>query len=192
MFREPRWWYHYWKRKGHISKGLESAYRKIDSSYLYDNREVAFNAGEENIVHRYKINLFENYALIRPYFDQSDKGYVIPIESTSCNYGGKRHWFLCPNPKCNKRVKILYLCNMLFLCRNCLRLGYSSQVREPHMRYLYMKDKIEELLKRKGGDVYTRPRYMHQKTFDELRDKYWDYEDKIDQYLMKHYPLFIE
>ena len=25
---------------------------------------------------------------------------------TSCNYGGKRQWFVCP--KCNKRVAILY------------------------------------------------------------------------------------
>ncbi len=192
MFRDSRWWYHYWKRKGHISKGLESAYRKIDSSCLYDNRGGSFNAGEENIVHGYNIKLFEDYALIHPYFDKNGIKYKIPVVNTPCNYGGKRHWFLCPHPKCHKRVKNLYLYYGVFLCRKCFRLGYRTQTQEPYMRCLYMKDKIEELLKNKGGDIYTKPWYMHQKTFDALRDKYWDYEDKIDQYLMKYYPLFIK
>lgn len=30
--------------------------------------------------------------------------YIVPIVYSSCNYRGGRHWFQCPNKKCNKRV----------------------------------------------------------------------------------------
>jgi hypothetical protein len=191
MFRDSRWWYHYWKRKGHISKNLEFSYKKIDSAELYDNRKEPFENGEENYIHGYKIILFKDYVLIKLFQNEPKFQYSISIATTACNYGGERHWFICPNPTCKKKAKILYLHNYVFVCRKCLNLGYYSQRRLPHMRYILMRDKIEEKLKSKGGDIHTKPKYMHKKTFDKLRDKYWEYENKAEEYLMKHYPLFL-
>ena len=67
MYRDSRWWYYYWIRKGHIPKRLESSFIKIDSAYLYNNREVPFEKGEENFVHGYRVILFEDSVLVEYY-----------------------------------------------------------------------------------------------------------------------------
>jgi hypothetical protein len=45
--------------------------------------------------------------------------YEIPLSWTSCNYGGKRPWFICPGEGCGRRVAMLYSRHGYFLCRNC-------------------------------------------------------------------------
>ncbi|MEW5924344.1 MAG: hypothetical protein AB1746_10185 [Candidatus Zixiibacteriota bacterium] len=57
----------------------------------------------------------------------SERRYVIHYESTSCNYGGKRWWFLCPD--CGRRCRVLYLPSnqVYFSCRVCHNLTYESQ-----------------------------------------------------------------
>ncbi len=50
--------------------------------------------------------------------------YQLTISWTPCHLGGERPWLHCPS--CDRRVAKLYG-STLFLCRNCLRLNYSSQ-----------------------------------------------------------------
>jgi hypothetical protein len=58
--------------------------------------------------------------------------HALTLESTPCNYGGKRWWFRAPC--CQKRVRALYVnlkvnnvANMRPLCRDCQELHYASQ-----------------------------------------------------------------
>lgn len=50
----------------------------------------------------------------------------ITITHTVPNYGGKRHWFICPG--CKRRVGVLYIIEHgdIFKCRDCYNLIYQS------------------------------------------------------------------
>ena len=67
--------------------------------------------------------------------------YIVPVESTPCNYGGKRWWFVCPlvvdGCKCQRRCRIMYLPpgTEYFGCRECHRLTYES--RQRHRDWFY-------------------------------------------------------
>ena len=52
--------------------------------------------------------------------------YPVALDTTRCNYGGKRYWFLCPI--CKKRVAKIYLPprGKYFACRACNYLTYRS------------------------------------------------------------------
>lgn len=49
----------------------------------------------------------------------------IDLCETSCNYGGHRYWFICP--ECKRRCGTLFLAGKWFLCRECGRVLYYSQ-----------------------------------------------------------------
>ncbi len=59
--------------------------------------------------------------------------YEVRIVSTPCNFGGRRHWFLCPQRDCGRRVRILYQPPFAdrFGCRQCFDLTYQT-CRESH------------------------------------------------------------
>ena len=48
----------------------------------------------------------------------------ISLGWTSCNYGGRRPWFICGN--CGRRVAVLYGAGKYFACRHCYDLTYRS------------------------------------------------------------------
>ena len=57
--------------------------------------------------------------------------YPVRLTATSCRYGGKRWWFICPlirnGSTCNRRVLKLYLGgSKYFGCRHCYNLTYES------------------------------------------------------------------
>ena len=56
-----------------------------------------------------------------------DYDYNIPLQTTTCTYGGVRHWFSCPD--CGRRVGTLYLVpgDAVFRCRHCNGLTYQSR-----------------------------------------------------------------
>ena len=101
----------------------------------------------------------------------------VPIEWTSCNYGGQRPWFRCPSPNCGRRVAKLYLAEKYFLCRGCNRLSYQSQMES---RIFSGLNKMQEIRIKLGGNpsiLYefpSKPKGMHWKTYRQLRDKAWD------------------
>lgn len=52
--------------------------------------------------------------------------YPVKLETTECNFGGRRYWFTCP--ACDNRVGCLYLSPTAtrFYCRKCHDLTYES------------------------------------------------------------------
>jgi hypothetical protein len=99
------------------------------------------------------------------------------FEGTPCNYGGFRLWFLCP--VCCRRVAVLYVSENI-QCRLCSQLAYQSSLEVRHNRQL---SKAQAIRKRLGGSADmtepfpTRPKGMHRKTYERLREKsesaYW-------------------
>ena len=87
--------------------------------------------------------------------EKKDFDYKIPLTTTPCRYGGKRHWFICPWYKngvyCGKRVGTLYKDGDYFACRHCYELTYSSKKENrryklfPIFNVLTLDKKIEDL-----------------------------------------------
>ncbi|MCW5203227.1 hypothetical protein VU12_09845 [Desulfobulbus sp. US4] len=97
---------------------------------------------------------------------------TIPFELTPCNYGGHRTWFLCPH--CMKRVAVLYGAGKDFLCRHCHDLVYTSQQENESFRLIHKAQKIRRRLNAPGSiaePILFKPKHMHQKTFDRLRNE---------------------
>ena len=95
---------------------------------------------------------------------------VIKFVWTSCYFGDRRLWFLCP--KCRRRVAILYGGGKHFYCRICRKLAYPSENESEPNRMLRKANKIKKRLKCEPGvqnKIMFKPKGMHQKTFDRLR-----------------------
>lgn len=82
---------------------------------------------------------FEDAQYVRFIYIQMDNNtgkkrhfdYKIPLTTTSCYFGGKRYWFICPlsvnGQYCGRRVGVLYKGGDYFGCRHCYNLTYSSR-----------------------------------------------------------------
>lgn len=165
-------WRRYWQKKGHQTKNRVEHFRSLDCSQLYDNRTYSLQEGEDAWFHGWHLNLFNSHTLATLSHERQETRYPIPVVTTHCNYGGQRHWFLCPFPSCQRRSKKLYFCNQgLFLCRKCLHLAYTTQNRSEADRII---DKKWHLIRKYGGDsewTMKKPKGMHQKTFDQIRNE---------------------
>jgi hypothetical protein len=91
---------------------------------------------------------------------------VITVDWTPCRYGGQRPWFRCPS--CQRRVAVLCGYDTLFLCRHCYRLPYTSQY-ETRLDRLYRK--MRKLQDRIGGQYTRKPKGIHWRTWERLRDE---------------------
>ena len=104
---------------------------------------------------RFAYTITKNYTNEKKTYD-----YQVHLDTTPCNFGGKRWWFRCPN--CNRRCRILYLPprGEYFLCRLCHNLTYESQ-QEGITKFSSMFNafsKIPELEKRLGRTRSSRKR----------------------------------
>jgi len=100
-----------------------------------------------------------------------DENYLVVIEWTSCNYGGKRAWFRCPGSGCGRRVAVLYG-GGLFACRHCHNLNYQSQHEHAWERSLSRYANIREKLGVAPGLGFPdRPKGMHWRTYRRLRQQ---------------------
>ncbi|MFC1933013.1 hypothetical protein ACFLXU_05235, partial [Chloroflexota bacterium] len=98
---------------------------------------------------------------------QSSEESVL-LSYTSCNYGGRRPWFICPGVKngvpCQRRVAKLYAAGSYLLCRHCYDLAYDSQRELERHRLLYKAQNIRRHL---GGSANItepfpfKPKGMH-------------------------------
>ena len=76
--------------------------------------------------------------------------YVIELTTTTCNFGGKRHWFICPlrinGLPCRRRVGKLYLPpgEKYFGCRSCYNLTYQSC--KEHQSYKGHDKRVDALM----------------------------------------------
>lgn len=108
---------------------------------------------------------------------------TLRIERTPCNYGGGRPWFLCPS--CERRCAVVYFGapGGRYACRHCVRVGYLSQCEDETGRLWLKQRKIECRLA--GGAAewngWTKPKGMHQQTFDRLRRQIWELEMRRDE-----------
>jgi len=96
----------------------------------------------------------------------------IPLERTTCHFGGHRLWFSCP--RCNSRVTKLYGLQALFLCRHCYRLPYSSQNQSRLDRLMSEKHKLGTRIfeRYEQGEGRGKKKGMHWKTYYRLHSLY--------------------
>jgi hypothetical protein len=103
-----------------------------------------------------------------------DTNCRVLLDTTPCNYGGVRYWFLCPVAGCCRRVAILYLGDKYPACRHCLRLAYQTQNESSADRALSKAQRIRMKL---GGSANMlmpfpfKPKRMHWRTYAGLRAK---------------------
>jgi hypothetical protein len=110
------------------------------------------------------------------------------LTHTPCNYGGTRAWFTCP--RCRRRAAVLHLRGGAgFMCSKCGRVKHASQSEDSLQRAWRAQRKIEERL----GERQSRPKGMHQRTYDGLMDKIQECEARKDSHLRmfmaKFFPM---
>lgn len=86
------------------------------------------------------------YSTQRPGEDWQPVKESVWLDSTPCNYGGERPWFLCPG--CNSRRAVLFSVGGRFRCRQCHDLAYSSTREDPTERAIR---RCAELRSKIGG-----------------------------------------
>jgi len=89
--------------------------------------------------------------------EKEEFDYRVILVPSSCHFGGRRWWFICPltvnGVYCNRRVGRLYLPpnGKYFGCRHCYNLTYES-CRESH--------KFDSMFKRMGLDLGINPQMV--------------------------------
>lgn len=104
---------------------------------------------------------------------------VVPLEYTSCHYGGNRPWFRCPS--CTRRCAILYQGGLRFRCRVCCKLTYRSTRLDAMDRAHH---RLHHLRVRLGADAHNwdlpgKPVGMHHRTYWRLVQEILAKEDSI-------------
>lgn len=116
-----------------------------------------------------------------PSEESRDVNYTVRFDYTEPNYGGVRPWFVCP--ECDTRRRKLYLPPRRgagrYLCRECYDLGYRSsrtsgnkmERAEQRYRKAFAKADAENRRPHPNNRPHTptRPKGMHQETFEELK-----------------------
>lgn len=116
-----------------------------------------------------EVSVMDNENYFRIHYTQTDRDsgekkdfdYKIPLTTTSCRFGGKRYWFICPWYKngeyCGRRVGVLYKDGDYFACRHCYNLTYSS--RNTNRRYrllpLFSILDIDQKIEKLEGQIKT-------------------------------------
>lgn len=165
-------------------KTIESTNR-IDIRYLHRNKLLKPGiVSSLNWTTRGKPNgniqfsCFDKYLLLAYRYrtnseaEWKDVRQHIQITETSCNYGGARKWFICPN--CDCRVAILCSHHSRFVCRKCANLAYYVQTQGFHSRMVDKRNKAYAKIHDSNGRLKHKPKGLHWQTWS----KYWrDYKD---------------
>lgn len=109
---------------------------------------------------------------IRPEGNSESTANIIWFDSTRCNYGGHRKWFLCAG--CSNRAAVIFRNDRRFLCRTCCGLTYQTQCWDEMDRSANKARKIRIQLGASGalGERFPdRPRRMHISTYYRLLKK---------------------
>ena len=104
-----------------------------------------------------------------------DKDVEIKLQKTPCRYGGFQYWFECP--VCRHRVCSVYLSDT-WCCRHCGHLAYPSENEDELER---LRSKALKLKEKLGSEYWIKPKGMHQKTYDRLRETLLEAEVKADE-----------
>ncbi len=125
------------------------------SRYDEEIGSIQVLGGEESITLNFK------------YAGEEDVSQRVKLTHTSCNFGGTRPWFVCPN--CTTRVGTL-LGGRRFACRRCYGVVYQSQQCGKLERLMNRMHKQERRLERPG---------LHQKTKDRISKNIYQLDDQI-------------
>lgn len=108
--------------------------------------------------------------------------YDVMFDKTPCHLGGYRKWFKCP--RCRLRCAVLYLTNYRFFCRKCTSLPYLSTLQTDIDRMIEQKHKLGyRTFEYYDGHGYWKKKHMQQKTFEKLRHRYDDLDQRIDDFI---------
>ena len=103
---------------------------------------------------------------------------IVQFDTTPCNYGGKRRWFLCPS--CSRRVAVLCGVANVFRCRHCHQLPYLSQNTTILRRLLRRRQHIEKrIFEKSGGQRRRKRKGLHRQTFARGLARYCEIEQQI-------------
>lgn len=104
---------------------------------------------------------------------------------------GSRPMFLCPD--CRRCCAVVYFGGWRFACRKCLNLAYASEAEDGMGRLWRRQLKIERRLSGGGGewDGWSRPKGMHARTFERLRERIFKIEQAKDALLAMHLPRWV-
>jgi len=140
-----------------------------------DNRHIKVEVNTDHVIFKSGIETFAGF--------RTEGSQKIKLSRTSCNYGGLRTWFICPD--CNRRTLCLYwrvtdgipdLRHEKLSCRICHKLVYASEHRDRGRGDL---NRSNNLYAKMGGKYGEKPKYMRQKTYDRLRQQAKYYENKV-------------
>ena len=104
--------------------------------------------------------------------DWQDVRAVVWLDTTPCNYGGARTWWLCPC--CGRRVAVLYI-GRNPACRHCYRLAYRCERETLDDRATRQADKLRDRLGWEPGILNgngPKPKGMHRRTFERLQARH--------------------
>jgi hypothetical protein len=176
------------------AEGLVETYLRLDvrqwqrEGFLEPNRRFSWRWQKGEGAAGFKVNvevredliLVLTYEIYRPERPRGQRR--VPIQErvgltfTPCHYGGGRPWFLCPMAECGRRVAILYLLDLYFLCRRCHSLVYASQRMDRPQRDSRRMHKIWARLGQRP--LPEKPRRMRWTTYERLIERarvanYW-------------------
>jgi len=124
----------FWKKstvEESLSLDMKNFARDVDlTSYATGYSSWKSSFGKEDRI-GWKVNPYRSirlqYTTTKISGEKKEHDYEVLIETTPCNYGGERWWFLCP--VCFRRCRILYQppSQSVFACRICHNLSYQSQ-----------------------------------------------------------------
>jgi hypothetical protein len=160
-----------WHREGLLRPGTSMGWIWTDRETGERLASIGVSVADERVTLRYSINDV-------PITQQ------VPLDRTSCTYGGTRSWFHCP--RCTQRVAVLFLRANGFACRRCQGIAYSSQSEDMTGRAWRRQAKLEARL----GPNWQRPKGMHRSTRDNLLDRIFACElvreEALARYLAAH------
>jgi len=92
-------------------------------------------------------------------------GTEVLLQSTQCNLGGRRSWFICP--ECRRRRCVLYRA-YAFACRQCLRLAYPVEREASGRRALRRAKKVFRRWNIEHGRPEGKPKWQRWPTYKRL------------------------
>ena len=120
----------------------------------------------------------------------------VELTTTTCNYGGKRYWFICPLIKngkyCGRRVGVLFSIGKWFGCRHCGEIAYAAQMKGGKFRGSSVSypdiERLEKEIKRyyyngKPTRKYRRLVRMEQKMNNDLFRIAAKSDDKFERFI---------
>ncbi len=182
-----------WKRKGLLIPGQIFKWQWTLTSGALSSIDVHTRTSHVLLV----------YSSLFPDGRTENHRQSVYLEWSKCHLGGRRPWFLCPTPGCERRVAILYGAGSKFACRQCYNLSYSSQREREMDRAIRRAERIRERLGWKPGILnppgWQKPRHMHWRTYKQLIHEHDDfkriacaYSDNQNKKLLRRYACINE